>query len=350
MPEGLRSGGGHVGASEVQPERVLDAMADGVVIVDRGGIIRFVNARVVELTGYTYDMLIGSSVELLVPERSRRDHVTLRESAQEEEGLHRPMGTGRDIVLRRSDGSEIPVDIALSQLNAFVVANVRDARSSRAMQTALDEERRRAAVIAERARIARDLHDGIIQQLFAVGLGLRSGGPEQLPLRRDEAIDRIDSAIRDLRAYVSGMNEASSPRSLVGALTEVITQLRTASKAPIEPMLDSRVARILTPHAPVLVNFAREAMMNAIRHSGARRIEITLTSKDATAVLEVVDDGAGFDKDAVPGTGSGLPNLQARALAVGGRCVVDSEPGRGTRVALELPFREHAESEPQEQP
>lgn len=330
----------------LEPTTVLDAMADGVVIVDRAGTIRFVNARVVELTGYPRDALLGSSVEMLVPEPVREEHVHLREATQQEEGLHRPMGTGRDIVLRRADGVEIPVDIALSQLDLLVVASVRDARTTRATLTALNEERRRAAILSERARIARDLHDGIIQQLFAVGLGLRAAKATDLAQQRGDAVDRIDDAIRDLRAYVSGMHEDTASRSLVGSLTEVITQLRVASSAPIEPMIDLRVARELTRHNPVLVNFAREALTNAIRHSGAKRIELALRAEGPDAVLEIIDDGHGFDPAAVGGTGAGLPNFQARALAIGARCVVASTPGSGTRIALYVPLRRTTREQP----
>lgn len=340
MPEGKASLSASLTAVGLEPAAVLDAMADGVVIVDRSGTIRFVNERIIELSGYPRDSLLGASVELLVPLAAREGHRRLRASAQDEEGLHRPMGTGRDIVLRRSDATEIPVDIALSQLEQLIVASVRDARSTRATMSALNEERRRAAILSERARIARDLHDGIIQQLFAVGLGLRASKDADLARQRSEAVDRIDDAIRDLRAYVSGMHEDTSSRSLVGSLTEVITQLRTASPAPIEPMIDLRVARLLAAQAPVLVNFAREAMMNAIRHAGAKKIELSLSSEGPDAILEIIDDGRGFDQAAVPGTGKGLPNLEARALAIGGRCEIASTPGRGTRVALYVPLHE----------
>lgn len=330
-------------APPLDPAAVLDAIADGIVIVDRDGTISFVNERIADLSGYARDVLIGASVELLVPETARPAHRALRESAQNEEGLHRPMGSGRDIVLRRADGTSIPVDIALSQLERHVLASVRDARTTRAMQSALDEEKRRAAVIAERARIARDLHDGIIQQLFAVGLGLRAAKDGELATRRAEAVGRIDDAIRDLRAYVTGMHDDSAPRSLVGALTDVIGQLRAASSAPIEPMIDTRVARRLTAHGPVLVNFAREALTNAIRHAGAKRIELSLDARGGDAILEILDDGTGFDPEARMGAGSGLPNLQARAIAIGGRCVIEARPTGGTRVALLIPLSDREE-------
>jgi two-component system, LuxR family, sensor kinase FixL len=337
----------HAGGSErtqLDPGKVLNAMADGVVIVDRSGTIQFVNERLVDLSGYDQQQLVGSSIEMLVPEPVRKEHQQLRESAQGEEGLHRPMGTGRDIVLRRSDGSVIPVDVALSQMDRHVVASVRDARSSRAMQTALDEERKRAAVLSERARIARDLHDGIIQQLFAVGLGLRASPNTDLESKRSEAVQRIDDAIKDLRAYVTGMHSDATPRSLVGSLTDVITQLRSASAAPIEPMIDTRTARLLAPHSAILVNFAREAMMNAIRHGKAKRIELSLTGERGLARLEIADDGQGFDANDHK-RGSGLPNMHARAAAIGGRLHIDSRPGLGTKVILEIPLSKRTEPE-----
>jgi PAS domain S-box-containing protein len=330
-------------AIAVDPAKVLDAMADGVVIVDRSGTMRFVSERITEMSGYAREQLVGASVELLVPESARVEHERLRTSAQDEEGLHRPMGTGRDIVLRRSDGTQIPVDIALSQLDAHIVASVRDARSTRAILSALEEERRRAAILTERARIARDLHDGIIQQLFAVGLSVRASKDADVEQQRGEVVARIDDAIRDLRAYVTGMHEDATPRSLIGSLTDVISQMRTASKAPIEPMLDIAVARRLHAQVPVIANFAREAMMNAVRHAGAKRIELNLRAEGADAILEVIDDGRGFDVASIPGTGAGLPNLRARASALGGRCVIESKVGSGTRVALHLPLRDHPE-------
>lgn len=323
---------------EFDPGQVLDAMADAVVVVDHSGMIRLMNERLLELTGYQRAELSGASIELLVPEAMRAGHRRLRADAHGEEGLHRPMGSGRDIVLRRADGTEIPVDIALSQLDEHVVASVRDARAARVMATALEEEKRRAAVLAERARIARDLHDGIIQQLFAIGLGIRAAGPSALDGKGSDVVARIDDAIRDLRAYVTGMHAESEPRSLLGSFTDLLAQLRAVSPAPIEPTIDPRIARLLTVHTQILLNFAREALTNAIRHSGAKRIELTLGTRNREAILEIIDNGRGFDRASLPGKGAGLPNLAARAAAIGGHLELESRLGSGTRVALRIPL------------
>lgn len=324
---------------DLDPARVLDAMSDGIVIVDRAGRISFANSAIARLSGFTIDELLGSPIEALVPQDRRKEHVGMRDRALEEGDLNRPMGTGRDIRLQRRDGTELPVDVSLSAMGEMVVAAVRDVRRSRAMATALAEERRRGAVMGERSRIARDLHDGIIQRLFAVGLSLRSADDRTLTGARDEAVRGIDGAIRDLRTYVSDLSDVRAPRSLAGAMAELIAELRSATSIDIDPLIDAATASRVSAHVPVLINFIREAVSNAIRHSDARTIEVNLLARGAKGRLEIVDDGSGFDPNTLPRRG-GLDNLQARATALGGDLEIISSPGSGTRIVLSLPLRE----------
>ena len=213
---------------------------------------------------------------------------------------------------------------------------------------------KRLAIGQERERIGRDLHDGIIQSLYAVGLALEdvpdlmAEAPDEATLRVERAIDDIHAAIRDIRNFITGLRpEALEGGDLLGGLEEVADQARRGGIATV--VLDARAGVGL--HASDAIAFlqaAREAVSNAVRHAAAARLELRLMQQDGQMVLTVADDGRGFDPD-VPFAGdrrpghNGLRNLYARARAMGGDAVLSSAPGKGTRLEFRLPKRLAAE-------
>jgi signal transduction histidine kinase len=205
------------------------------------------------------------------------------------------------------------------------------------------------AVVDERLRISRDLHDGIIQSLYAVGLSLEdvpelmSGDPPQAIDRVDRAIDRLNLTIGDIRAFITGLGTPPEA-TLVEALRDVVAELARDPALPVE--VDVTGAEGLDERLPptashALLQIAREALSNTIRHSGATRASVTLTARDGEVCLEVADDGRGFDATTRQTAGHfGLANLRDRAAAIGGRLEVHSDEGKGTRIILRLPITE----------
>ena len=177
---------------------------------------------------------------------------------------------------------------------------------------ALREEVERLAVLEDRERIAKDLHDGVIQSLFAVGMGLQG------------------------TSMVSGDPQIAD-RALDAALRELAAEFEQRSGIVTVAEIDPVVAAELSAVAGEVLQLAREGLSNVGRHSAATTCRLSLVRVEDSAVLEVDDDGKGFDPSATP-RGDGLTNLEQRADAAGGRVVVDSGLGRGTTVRVEFPL------------
>jgi signal transduction histidine kinase len=208
--------------------------------------------------------------------------------------------------------------------------------------TRLHEDLKRLAVLEDRERIAQELHDGVIQSLFAVGMGLQAAGamaddPETVRGRLETAVNDVDRVIRDLRNYIFGLGGGPADRELSRALHGLGDELRRGSEIAIRVQVDPAASGALASRATDIVQFAREALTNAVRHSGAATVAVMISREDGSFVLEIEDDGKGFDPENAEGRGRGLGNLRARAQTLGADLHIDSEPGRGTRVRLVMP-------------
>ena len=215
------------------------------------------------------------------------------------------------------------------------------------MNARLSERVQALAVVEERERIGRDLHDGIIQRIYAVTLGLDDvpeialQDPAAAARRVDQAIDALHAAIGEIRTFIYGLRPGlEGPGGMGSALESLAEETRLHSPMTIE--VDAHAAVQLPARVSgELLNIAREALSNAARHAAARSVLLHLDVADAELHLEIADDGAGFDPDtAAPAGHHGLANMRRRAEALGGRLLVESGEGRGTRIIVTLPLPE----------
>jgi signal transduction histidine kinase len=203
-------------------------------------------------------------------------------------------------------------------------------------------ELNRLSVLDERERIGRELHDGVIQSLFSVGMGLqatanRSRDPE-VESRVEAAVGEIDRAIRDLRNYIFGLRPGIlADRQLEQALEDLAREFEEKSGVTTVTDIDGTVAAELAPRAADLVQLTREALSNVGKHAQATTCRVSLHRDDDQAILEIDDDGKGFDP-AAPHAGLGLRNLKERGSAIGGRVTVESKAGEGTTVRFAVPI------------
>jgi signal transduction histidine kinase len=204
------------------------------------------------------------------------------------------------------------------------------------------DELNRLSVLDERERIGRELHDGVIQSLFSVGMGLqatavRSRDPE-VESRIEAAVAEIDRAIRDLRNYIFGLRPGIlADRQLEQALEDLAREFGEKSGVTTVTDIDGTVAAELAQRAADLVQLTREALSNVGKHAQATTCRVTLRRDGDQAILEIDDDGRGFDP-AAPHTGLGLRNLKDRGLAIGGRVTVETKAGEGTTVRFVIPI------------
>jgi len=201
-------------------------------------------------------------------------------------------------------------------------------------------ERRRVAVYDERERIGHDLHDLVIQRLFATGLALESVSgrvtDQVVGVRVHEAIDQIDAAIRDLRSSIFGLHArregiASLTRQLEEILATAETLLGFPPDAHIDPGLDAVVADEL---APDLLAVVRETLTNVSRHAQASSVELRLGVDNESVCLEVIDNGRGI---APTGRRSGITNMRARAERLNGTMDIGQTREGGTYVNWTVP-------------
>jgi signal transduction histidine kinase len=210
----------------------------------------------------------------------------------------------------------------------------------------LHEQVQRMAIVEERERIGRDLHDGIIQSIYAVGLSLEdvpdlmADEPEVARARVERAIDSLDQSIRDIRNFIFGLRpELLEQAGLVGGLAALADEFRVNSMVDIDLDTTDAADSDLPPDLiGQLLSIAREALSNIARHSKATRGSVRVETTDGTLAMTISDNGVGFDPARPRGVGhQGLVNMRARASSVGARLEVESEPGAGARIIVYVP-------------
>jgi signal transduction histidine kinase len=204
------------------------------------------------------------------------------------------------------------------------------------------------AIVQERDRIGRDLHDGIIQSLYAVSLSLEdvpemmTSSPAEAEGRVDAAIDSLQASIRELRNFVYGLRpETLDGADVAAGIVALTEQFRYNTLVDVELDVDPDAGDDISPeHGAELLQLVREALSNAARHARARRLVVSFRKDGNGASLAVADDGVGFDASAPAPVGhDGLGNMRARAGAIGATIRIESVTGEGTRIIVGLPGR-----------
>jgi signal transduction histidine kinase len=213
----------------------------------------------------------------------------------------------------------------------------------------LYEQVQQLRVIEERQRIGMDLHDGVIQSIYAVGLTLEyvsgqlaDGDTTGAGERLNSAMETLNTAIRDIRAYILDLR----PRrfegdTLIAGLERLLAEFKANTLMAVEFSGDSEADWALTPEARrALFHIAQEALSNAAKHSRASRMDVRLADTGKRVTLSLTDNGRGFEPDqAERRVGHGLMNMRDRALALGGELTIDSAKDGGTEVRVSIPKR-----------
>ena len=260
-----------------------------------------------------------------------------------------------------------PDDVALSTLAAFagvMLGHLDGLRRQRvaadreaAAATARERERMRTHILArvidaqeaERARVARDLHDQIGQALTSVLLGLHLVDaavtqdpvvPREAARQTAEVRELVADALRDVRRLAFELRPTLlDDVGLVAALDRLTTDLETRYRTTVEVTIRGLTDDVRLPPEveTVVYRVVQESLTNVVRHSGAARVTVLVEHQEGALRAVVADDGAGFDPAAVRAS-LGLRGMEERAALVGGALVLDSEPGCGTTVTLEIPL------------
>ena len=211
----------------------------------------------------------------------------------------------------------------------------------------LNLQQRRLAVLEERERIGMDLHDGVIQSIYAVGLTLEharllmADDPQKAQSRIVQAISDLNNTIRDIRSYILDLRPHHlHEENLLQGIQRLVNEFRANTQVEVNLAGSMEDFKNL-PNAPALALFhiCQEALANVAKHAKAENVDVTLWTSADRALMEVHDDGHGFDLKKIKFTlGHGLSNMQTRARNVGGEVDITSEPGSGTTTLAWVPF------------
>ncbi|MEK6640757.1 MAG: PAS domain S-box protein [Nitrospirota bacterium] len=248
---------------------------------------------------------------------------------------------------RRKDGSYRWIEWKSIQDGELIYASARDITERKRMEDALRmRERELQVALQERERISQDLHDGILQSLFAVGLTLEVAKslmpPKTLKASSaslNKAIDQLNRVMREIRNFIAGLDsESLEGKNLPAALKHLLKSLTENQPTRVRFAVEDRAAKALSAEQSLhLLRVIQEAVSNCIRHGGAQEARVSLKMLKQGVRLSIRDNGRGFNQDTVKAGGYGLRNMAARAQKVSGRFTVLSKENEGTRIILDLP-------------
>lgn len=316
-------------------EALIESSPDGLLLVAADGTIELANPVACSMFDVTNEELTGSSIERLVPQEYRAGHPRHR-SKFSDNPSRRPMGTGLQLFAQRASGDMFPVEISLSPVTIdgelHTIATIRDVSERQ-------ESAARMAMLADRERIARDLHDMVIQRLFAAGMSLQSvqssARPQIVADRITGAIIELDDTIRELRSAIFELGQGGDRRSLSAQITELVHD--RARHLGFEPVLRfvGDIDGLPDFIADQLVATVTEGLSNIVRHAGATSATVRIERVSDALSLTVADDGCGLPDE--PKRSGGLSNMMWRAAELGGTCTVGANTPTGTRLEWSVP-------------
>lgn len=315
---------------------IVDALGDGLIEVDlANGSLLLVNDRFCEMVGYQREEIISDGASGTWLAKPDIDELLARSAT----------GPGRiDVTLRHRRGAKFPAALTLARMGSATerptfVAVFHDLTADLAAAQALSSAQARVAVADEHDRIARDLHDTVIQRLFATGLGLQ-GAAERSDVREriERAVIGIDEAIRDLRTSIFTLRQPVLDMGVSDSIRTTAEDARRILDCPllvdISPDVDRHVPSTLRGD---LVAVVRESLTNVAKHAAARTVALIVDIENGHLMVHIKDDGVGFTASSVI-SGQGLRNLKDRAESLGGTCELSTAPGNGTRILWSLPL------------
>jgi PAS domain S-box-containing protein len=331
--------------SESRYRLLMESSPDIVFSMGPDGRITYMSESVERITGWTPSDVVGRLfADFVSPEE-----LPLAARLLVEQSADPSVPLTAEIGIIGRDGQRIPLE-----LNSQ--AHVRDGRVDSFHGVAREigerlrferELREQAAALAaseERAHLARELHDSVTQALFSMTLVTRS---LELLIDRDPAAagEKLADlralqrdALAEMRALVFELRPDSLTRDgLAHALRTHAAAVEARMGLPVTVEVDS-IERMPAPIEEALYRIAQESLHNVVKHAAAREARIEVALNNGRCVLVTSDDGRGFDPAAVPAGHAGLAGMTARAERLGGSISIDSRPGAGTRISVDLPL------------
>jgi two-component system sensor histidine kinase DevS len=215
----------------------------------------------------------------------------------------------------------------------------------------LIRQARRLAVLEERERIGMDLHDGIIQSIYAIGLTLDSirlsirENPDEAITHLEKAIDGLNANIRDIRSYILDLQPSKyKGKGLAQGLSKLSQELKANTRMEIDLRIEQEaVSNLEGDVCEALLLIAQEALANVAKHSKATKVWVSARNMDECVYMQIIDNGLGFELERETALlGHGLSNMAQRARRIGGEFETVSSPGEGTTITVRVRCNSHS--------
>ncbi len=342
--------------SEALLNSLFESAPDAVLLIDPTGMIVRMNQQAEAAFQYSREELLGKNIDTLLPESFQHRHAIERSRFFEQMST-RPMGAGMELKAMRKDRTQFPVDIMLSPVKTeegnLVIGAVRDMTEQKRMQTELEETHRRLfeSVEAERLLLSQELHDGPIQELYGIALAIESlkdgvdGGHELEELV--SATGMVQSIIQTLRTICGELRPPVLTQfGLEKAIRSHLMKLQDSHpELMVKADLMSDNRRLSERVRLALFRVYQNAVSNIVRHAAAKNIYVSFSIHAERAALLVRDDGRGFvvpkrRVELVRSGHFGLAGIAERIEALNGTVSIESNPGQGTKIQVEIPIEE----------
>lgn len=342
-------------------DMIVASAMDAIITVDESHRVVQFNAAAEHVFGCPAAEALGAPLDTFIPQRFRAGHAAHMQRFHETGSTARRMGGARVVTGLRRNGEEFPIDASISQVDGgggshYYTVILRDVtervRAENELRTSREEIKGMALTSnrvreQEKGRVARELHDELGQALTALKMDaawLRenlSGPREELAAKLTEMQVLLDGTVAATRRISADLRPLVLDDLGLAAAAEWLVQnfsARTgvACELAIAPGLD-----LGEPHATTVFRALQESLTNIAKHAHATQVEVTLEQEGSELVLEVRDDGAGFDTGGPRRDGAfGLVGMRDRAALLGGKVMVQSAPGKGASIVLRVPVAE----------
>ena len=321
-------------ASEARLQHFVAEAPVGLVILDDQQHFLSANKAFCALTGYSEQEVVGNTYALYTHPDDLPDNLVLTNAFFE--GTRSGYTYEKRYIRKTGDVIWVAVTTTGIELPGHV---------GPLLLAVVEDISERKRVTEERERISQDLHDDVLQSLYAVGMGvehtrqrIKRVSPTNAR-RLDNSIAQLNAVIREVRSFIPRMQTPAIPQGMFDqALRAIVQSLTLTGADDIQVDIDkSAVDGLLrTQYGPIL-SIAKEALSNSLRHSNALHRTVTIRPHRGKIRLELSDDGKGFSSTARKSAGQGLANMRVRARKLGARLTIRSRPGKGTHVVLDIP-------------